>query len=95
MIATQLLDSLVDALAERAAALVSDRLEDAAAYLGTEEAAGYLGWPKKRIDNLACQKRIPFRQDVDGGKRVFIRQELDTWIRALGGVSVNDALANR
>jgi excisionase family DNA binding protein len=94
-LALQLPESLLDTLAERAAALVSDRLTDKPEYLGTSEAAEYLHWSKRRIDNLASQRRIPFRQDVEGGKRVFVRQELDAWIAGLGGVSVSSALANR
>jgi excisionase family DNA binding protein len=81
---------LVHTLAERAAEIVLAQMEDRPEYMGTEEIAAYLGWPKKRIDNLCCERRIPFHKD--GGRRLFIRQEIDEWAKRLDGPRVTDAL---
>ena len=67
-------------------------LEDRPEYLTTEETAAYLGWPKKRIDNLCTQGRIPFRSNGPGGTRTFVRQDIDQWYQQLHGVSVQEAL---
>jgi excisionase family DNA binding protein len=81
---------VADALAQQVADIVIARLGDRPEYLSTEEVAAYLGWPKKRIDNLCAQSRIPFHKD--GGRRVFVRQEINGWINDLPGTTVRDAL---
>lgn len=82
---------LVETLAQRAAQIVLAQMADRPEYMGTEEIAAYLGWPKKRIDNLSCERRIPFHKD--GGRRLFIRQEIDEWATQLDGPRVTGALA--
>jgi excisionase family DNA binding protein len=59
-------------------------------YMTTNQVAEYLGWSKKRIDNLCAQRRIPFKKD--GNRRIFIRQQIDEWVGQLDGPSVYEAL---
>jgi excisionase family DNA binding protein len=81
---------VADVLAQQVADIVMARLDDRPEYMTTEEVAAYLGWPKKRIDNLCAQFRIPFHKD--GGRRIFVRQEIDNWVLHLPGPSVRDTL---
>jgi excisionase family DNA binding protein len=59
--------------------------------MSTEEVAEYLHWPTSRIDNLCSQGRIPYYKD--GGRRIFVRQEIDAWVRGLDRVTVQEAWA--
>jgi excisionase family DNA binding protein len=79
------------ALAESVAQLLADQQSQLPEYFTTGEVADYLGYPPKRIDNLCAMNRIPFRKD--GGRRIFVRQEIDAWVHALQGPTVQDALA--
>jgi excisionase family DNA binding protein len=79
-------ETLVDQAAERAAA----RLEPQRDYMTTDEVADYLHWPKKRIDNLCSAGTIPYRKI--GGRRAFIRHEIDAWVDAQPGITVTGAL---
>lgn len=78
-------------IARRAADIARSELEDRPDYMGTQDVAAYLRWTPKRIDNLCSQGRIPFRKD--GGRRLFVRQEIDEWVRGLDGPTLQDALA--
>lgn len=78
-------------LVQEVAAIVFDRLGDRPEYMTTEQVASYLRWPPKRIDNLCAQGRIPYHKDL--GRRIFVRQEIDEWVRRLEGPTVQDALA--
>ena len=80
----------LDALATEVAAILAEREPQRPEYLTTAGAASYLGWAKKRIDNLCLQGRIPFHKE--GGRRIFIRQEIDAWVAQLDGTSVERAL---
>ena len=72
---------LVEAIAERAAELV---LEQAPAqserWVGTRDAADYLGCSPGRLHNLTSAGRIPHHRE--GGRLVFSTRELDDWIRS-------------
>jgi len=43
-----------------------------------EEAARYLGWPRKRLYNLVSTREIPHRKQ--GNRLLFNRRELDRWL---------------
>lgn len=89
-LALALAPELTDALAEHVANIVLARLGDRPEYMSTEDVARYLHWPIKRIDNLCAQRRIPFHKD--GGRRVFVRHEIDDWVRQLPGPTTHEAL---
>lgn len=79
-----------ETLVDQAAAKAAARLEPQRAYMTTEEVADYLHWPKKRIDNLCSAGTIPYRKV--GGRRAFIRHEIDAWVDAQPGITVSGAL---
>lgn len=79
-------DALVEAVAERAAELLAERIEPAEdRWLNVDETAQYLGCKRSRIYALASCKppRIPVERD--GSRLVFKQSELDAWVRAGGG----------
>jgi excisionase family DNA binding protein len=80
----------VEHLVQLVARLVEQQLRDQPDYMNTEQVAAYLGWSRRRIDNLCSQGRIPYYKD--GGLRIFIRQEIDAWVRGLNGIRLRDAL---
>jgi excisionase family DNA binding protein len=83
------LSPLVDALSERIAVLVGDRLADLASssatsttpWLNAEDAALYLGdAPVSRIYDLVQQRKLtPHR---DGRRLLFHRDDLDAYVEA-------------
>jgi excisionase family DNA binding protein len=76
-------DQALEAIATRAAEMALEVLEDPKPYLSIQEAADYLGWPKKRIYNLTAAKEIPHRKH--GNRLLFVRAELDGWVANLEG----------
>ena len=74
----------VEAVAQRAAALVADRLQQRTApYLDVAGAAAYLACPRSRIYSLVSAGRIPVRRD--GSRLLFRAAELDDWLDGGGG----------
>lgn len=76
------LGELVEALAQRIAELLRESLPPAAEqrspWMGIEQAAAYLDWPKQRLYKLTAQGAIPhYKQE---GRLLFRRDELDTWL---------------
>jgi hypothetical protein len=62
---------LIDAIAERAAEIlaerfVDDRVEDR--WMGTRDAAAYLGLTTNALHKLTAARQVPFAQDTAGGK---------------------------
>ena len=79
-LAIQLPDALVEAVAERAAALVLERLREERAegrWVSAKGAAEFLGWPVKRV--YARRHLLPHRRD--GQRLHFNTSELDAWLR--------------
>jgi Helix-turn-helix domain len=75
-------DELLEALAQRAAAIVLERQreEPAARWLyGARAAAEYLGWPVKRVTNKVAAGAIPHHRN--GGRLMFNTSELDRRLR--------------
>lgn len=71
-------DELIDAIAQRAAALVSSTpIEDR--WLDAREAAAYLAVPLSTIHKLTSARAIPCSQDTPVGKLYFKRSALDAW----------------
>ena len=69
-------DGLLDALAERVAGHLADRVVPTpAAYLTVAEAAEYLRRPKSRIYELVACKRLRHRRD--GRTLLFRHEDLD------------------
>jgi excisionase family DNA binding protein len=86
-----LLDSLAVALAPRLAPLLAERLlehveladSSPAGWMGSADAAAYLGLTRHALDKLCAARTIPFEQDKPGGKRWFQAADLDAWRRGL------------
>lgn len=72
-------DVFLERIAQKAAEIVLEHHEDMPDYLDTAATAQYLGWPKKRIDNLCSKRLIPFYKSE--GRRIFVRQEIDCWVQ--------------
>ena len=60
--------------------------------LDMSTAAQFAGWSKKAMQARVERGRVPFRKD--GGRIIFLRDELEDFLRALPGVSVDEALKN-
>ncbi len=76
-------DVLLDAVAERVAGLVLDRLAAvvpaaSSPWLDVAEAAGYLCCKPRRLHDLVSQGRVPHYRE--GGRLMFRRDELDEWL---------------
>jgi excisionase family DNA binding protein len=74
---------LIERVAERAAALVSERALADSHWLDVAEAASYLRCPTSRIYALTSAKGIPHHHD--GSRLLFRREELDEWVKRGGG----------
>jgi len=59
--------------------------------LNTIEAGDLLRKSPAAVRNLVMRKAIPFRKV--GGRLVFIREELEEWIRRSPGVTIDDLKA--
>jgi excisionase family DNA binding protein len=80
----ELTEQQLDAIAERAAAMVVERESpEVARWLTVAEAAEYLRCPTSRVYSLVSVKRIPFVKD--GSRTLFDRGELDAWLHNGGG----------
>jgi excisionase family DNA binding protein len=83
-----IIDLLVDRLAERVAALLSERLpsetDNRDEWLDSRHAAEYLGVHRDTLRKLAAERAIPSEQDGPGCKLYFRRSELDVWRRGGG-----------
>jgi len=84
-LALALPDELLDAIAERVAALLAGRQAPAEAdgYLDVAGAAEFLSCPRSRIYALVSARRIPFHKD--SSRVLFERDELREWVRNGGG----------
>jgi excisionase family DNA binding protein len=85
-------DSIVETIAERAAALVLEQLADAetsqtSPYLTVAEAADYARCSKQRIYDLLSARRLERRRD--GSRVLVLRPEIDAY---LAGRSVASGL---
>jgi len=54
-------------------------------YLSLPELQGYIRRTPGAIRNLVLRKAIPFRKP--GGRLLFIREEIDEWVKRSAGVS--------
>ncbi len=54
--------------------------------------AQFAGWTEKAMRARVGRGRVPYRRD--GGRIIFIRDELETFLRRLPGVGVDEALKN-
>jgi len=78
-LALELPDELVDAIAERAAALIAQRQKaEPASYLDVAGAAEFIACPTSRIYALVSANRIPHHRD--GSRLLFDRGELREYI---------------
>jgi excisionase family DNA binding protein len=77
-------DELLKDLAERTAALVTERLPPArdteSPWLDFDGALAYLGFSRDRLYKLTAARAIPFRKKRDGQGLLFHREELDRWV---------------
>jgi excisionase family DNA binding protein len=74
---------LVEAIAERAAELLTEQMPPPSPYLDVDGAAEYLACSSSRIYALTSTRRIPHHRD--GSRLLFRREELDAWIERGGG----------
>jgi len=56
--------------------------------LNTTEAADFLRKSPAAVRNLVMRKMIPFRKV--GGRLLFIKEELEQWIKGCPGVRIED-----
>ena len=76
-------DALLDALAERVARQVVQRLElpqPASPWLDVEAALEYLPFSRDQLYKLTSARAIPFRKKRDGQGLLFHRGELERWL---------------
>jgi excisionase family DNA binding protein len=86
-------NEFIDALVERVATVVVDRLaveQAAPAYFGVRELASYLCCSPKAVYRLV-QRGLPHRRPNGGRRLMFVRAEVDAWVRAQEGVIVPTA----
>lgn len=82
----QLDDEALDALAQRLAPLVANRVATAAhpaaadRWLTTREAAAYIGRSPNALHKLSAARVVPFSQDGPGARCYFRRSDLDAWM---------------
>jgi hypothetical protein len=74
------LDHLADAVASRVAARLTERRETADGWMGSADAARYIGRSISSLHKLTAARRIPFSQDGPGAKCFFRRSDLDDWM---------------
>ena len=63
------------------------------AALDVRTGAAFLGGTQKQVRGLVSRKLIPFRRL--GGRILFLRSELETWLSTLDGCNLDEARANR
>jgi len=56
--------------------------------LDTRQAANFLGRSEGAVRNLVHRQAIPFRKA--GGRLVFLRAELDRWIKEAPGKTIDE-----
>lgn len=66
------------------------RIDGAA--LDVRGASALCGWSEKKTRSMIERRLMPFRRI--GGRIVFLRSELEAWLAALGGCSLEEALEN-
>lgn len=80
-------EGLVEAIARRAAEIVTERLaHEPEPWVGVREAAAHLACKPQRIYDLVHRKdetRIPHRKE--GGRLLFKLSQLDRWVEEGGG----------
>jgi excisionase family DNA binding protein len=75
-------DDALAELAERLAPfLPQPTTPESDRWLGTREAAEYLGLTANALHKLTAARAIPFQQDGPGARCWFRREELDAWRR--------------
>lgn len=81
----QLPPDALEAIAERAAELLAERLpaHESSPYLTTEEAAEYLRAPVSRVYDLRSRGELPVFKD--GSRNLFRREDLDALLQRDGG----------
>jgi excisionase family DNA binding protein len=81
-------DEFVEALVERVATVVVARLaadKAAPAYFGVRELASYLCCSPRAVYRLV-HRGLPHRRPNGGRRLMFVRAEVDAWVRAQEGV---------
>ena len=77
---------LVEAIAERTAALIHEHITTACAHpspwLDFNAAMTYLGFSRNQLYKLTAAKAIPFRKKDGGQALLFHRDELDHWLES-------------
>lgn len=85
---TSILDQLLEHIADRLAAVMTDRLAVSDTrpdeWFDSRHAAEYLGVHRDTLRKLAAERAIPSEQDGPGCKLYFRRSDLDAWRRGGG-----------
>jgi Helix-turn-helix domain len=87
VLSIELPEKVLDALAERVAARVLERLgngQDGDRWLDAKQAADYLGLSINALHKLTAARQLPTEQEAPGHKLWFRRSQLDHW-RTGGG----------
>lgn len=74
---------LAEAIAERAAEIVSEQVAEPEPWIGVAQAAEHLACGTSRIYSLVSANRIPFERD--GSRLLLRRSALDAWLSNGGG----------
>lgn len=84
----ELIDQLVELLAEKVAAAIAQRMGSDDGHpdewFDSRHAADYLGIHRDTLRKLAAERAIPSEQDGPGCKLYFRRGDLDAWRRSGG-----------
>lgn len=87
-VGVDVLDQLIEDIANRIAAAITDRLATPARpeddWLDSRHAAEYLGVHRDTLRKLAAERAIPSEQDGPGCKLYFRRSVLEAWRRSVG-----------
>ena len=81
VLSIELPENVLDALAERVAARVLERLdhEQDGRWLDAKQAADYLGLSINALHKLTAARQLPAEQEAPGHKLWFRRSQLDHW----------------
>jgi excisionase family DNA binding protein len=78
----ELPEAVVEAIAQRAAALALERLDrrESSPWMDLAQAATYLGFSRDRLYKLTAAGAVPCRRRPGGQRLLFHRDELDQWL---------------
>ena len=79
-VSTELLETVAQLVAERAAALLAAHVADGTPWMTTDEAIAYTRIPAGTFEKLSARGRIPFHTAESGRRKLYHREELDRFL---------------